>query len=446
MPAVDIDPSPDSKNLLQYIKQKSSTNAVRKIIVALEEAENGVGSWGEDGIHPDSSVYRTAVRALLKANRTDLAIQVYRQRMNARAVRPTSIGTDFPLAASVLKAVLRDCKKRGQKDLHVSDILEDVMRDCDAIESNQLPAAEIGSIDRVVPALISMSTALLNEEKLDIAKRIVQATDRVAHSSNHAHVPVRDFNNLIRMLGKKKMIDQVFEVLALIRKTGGAPNNETFEFLANATVKQVDFVTGAVSMSTLPEPLAAEVAFAGRSNVGKSSLVNMLCNRKALAYVSGRPGKTQQFNYFLVNGKDLESQFYIVDMPGVGYAKVPKPLQKAWMKFMEQYFMYRTSLRLIFHLVDGRHGALADDEALMTQIAATGRERDYVVVLTKMDKMDKQKVKQSILDRTRSALIRNGCPSDTPILLTSANSKLGREELWRELRSALHHLAARRSH
>lgn len=249
---------------------------------------------------------------------------------------------------------------------------------------------------------------------------------------------VGEYNRAIRLLGKARHLEGVFTVLDLMRATAVEPDNETFEFLANAAVRQVEFVTGAVSMSTLPEPLGTEVAFVGRSNVGKSSLVNMLCNRKALAYVSGRPGKTQQFNYFLVNGKHAETQFYMVDLPGVGYAKVPKHVQDEWLRFMGQYFRHRTSLRMVFHLVDGRHGALEDDEELMRQMAACGRSRgEYVVVLTKMDKMDKQKVKRSVLDKIEAALQRNGCGDETPIVLTSSASRLGRDEMWRHLQEVI---------
>ena len=103
---------------------------------------------------------------------------------------------------------------------------------------------------------------------------------------------------------------------------GAQPDAETVEFIANAAVRTVDFVTGAVSMDTLPEALP-EACFAGRSNVGKSSLVNMVTNRKKLAFRSKTPGKTQQFNYFVVNKDEgIGSKFYLVDLPGVGYAEV----------------------------------------------------------------------------------------------------------------------------
>jgi len=209
--------------------------------------------------------------------------------------------------------------------------------------------------------------------------------------------------------------------------------HETFEFLANSAVRSVEFVKGAVSIDTLPDPLKAEVAFAGRSNVGKSSLVNMLCNRKALAKVSGTPGKTQQFNYFNVNNDG----YYLVDLPGVGYARVPKELKSEWKQFMYKYFSVRKELKVLFHLIDGRHGPLEDDEMLMDMVAQSGYTGEYVVVLTKMDKMDKQKVKSTVMKKVQDALVRNGGGDYIPIVATSAETKLGRDELWRFLQQAL---------
>ncbi|KAK1858511.1 hypothetical protein I4F81_001112 [Pyropia yezoensis] len=168
-------------------------------------------------------------------------------------------------------------------------------------------------------------------------------------------------------------MDGVFAVLDALRSTGTPRTPETYEFLAQAAVREVQFVTGAVSMATLPPDGAVpEAAFVGRSNVGKSSLLNMVAGRRALARTSRRPGKTQQFNYFLVNGAEATNRFHLVDLPGVGYAKVPKALQVEWLSFMRAYFRHRRSLRVVFHLIDGRHGPLADDAALMDVMASGG--------------------------------------------------------------------------
>lgn len=273
------------------------------------------------------------------------------------------------------------------------------------------------------------------------------------HSFSAAYGPlsalkVSEYNELLRILGKIRDVDGLFDILDLMRANGVTRDSLTFEYLANAVVRQVRFVTGAVSMSTLPQGDLAEVAFVGRSNVGKSSLVNMICNRRALAYVSGRPGKTQQFNYFLVNElaakEHPEQRFYMVDLPGVGYAKVPDDIQSVWLRFMKSYLKYRTSLRLVFHLVDGRHGPLNDDHSLMQQVAVVRGAFQYVIVLTKMDKTAKQRAKLSVINSTRQALKQNGCDENTPIVLTSASSKLGRDEMWRHLRLAVAPLRSNR--
>lgn len=115
---------------------------------------------------------------------------------------------------------------------------------------------------------------------------------------------------------------------------GLKPDTEAYTHLSNALVKTVEFVAGAVSMDTLPARKLQEAVFIGRSNVGKSSLLNMICNRKDLAYVSKQPGKTQQFNYFTVNDK-TKSSFYFVDIPGVGYAKVSQEQRGKWVQFFE---------------------------------------------------------------------------------------------------------------
>ncbi|CAN0325406.1 unnamed protein product [Ectocarpus sp. 12 AP-2014] len=211
-------------------------------------------------------------------------------------------------------------------------------------------------------------------------------------------------------------------------------DDETYEWLANAAVRGVDFVKGAVSMATLPkEPVLPEAAFIGRSNVGKSSLINMVCNRKALAFTSKRPGKTQQFNYFLMNN-NTENSFYLVDLPGMGYAKVPEKQRKEWSTLFRSYITRRSSLRVLFHLIDGRHGPVGQDHAIMKLMAELPDTARYVVVLTKADKSDNS-VSRQVLEGVVAALREAGV-SRTPVVLTSAASKLGRDGMWRYLRLA----------
>lgn len=423
------------QDLKAFLKQKSSTRAFRKVANTMLDIEASTGPYGH--LVPDADVYRLAVRTLLRELRTDLAFAVYELRIAARARRP-GLGDDVGLAASVIRGVLRDGKKRKQVELDAEVLYKEIKDDCRAPGGAGRKAKAVCG---VIGALLEGQEGkrVLREGRVRDAVRMAMILKGLSEAGGaEAAVGVRDYNNCIRLFGKRRRVDCVFVVLDAMRATGVERDNETFEFLANAVVRQVEFVTGAVSMATLPEALPAEVAFVGRSNVGKSSLVNMICNRKALAYVSGRPGKTQQFNYFLVNGADQESSFYLVDLPGVGYAKVAKTVQADWLAFMDRYLVSRPSLEVIFHLIDGRHGALADDNLLMQRVANSDFEGQYVLVVTKMDKLDKQKVKQSMLDKTRSTLVENGCSADTPILLTSSASKLGRDEIWRYLRQALY--------
>lgn len=423
-------------DLKDFLKDKSSKGAVRKVFQTMTDVENNVGQYGH--LCPDADLYRLAVRCLLRASRTELAFDMYKLRMSARESRPHALGDDVGLAASVLRAVIRDGKKRNQVELDQAVLYDDIRKDCSVEPLDPSTAKSKAS------AICTLVAALLGGDKVkDVrvkdAVRMVSLLKSISIAAESAAaLSVADYNNCVRLLGKRRRLDSVFDIVDAMRATGVALDNESFEFLANSAVRQVEFVTGAVSMQTLPAPVGAEIAFVGRSNVGKSSLVNMICNRRALAYVSGRPGKTQQFNYFLVNGKGEKAPaFYMVDLPGVGYARVAKSIQAEWLKFMDEYLSFRPSLEVIFHLVDSRHGALADDELLMQRIAQSNFKGSYVIALTKVDKLDKQRVKRSMIDKMQSTLIKNGCPSETPILLTSASSKLGRDEIWRFLRRAI---------
>lgn len=236
-------------------------------------------------------------------------------------------------------------------------------------------------------------------------------------------------------------------------------SDRVFEGLSNALIRRTVFVTGAVNMDGCPEPDRGEAVFIGRSNVGKSSLVNCLTNRKSLAFTSKRPGKTQQFNYFAINDKpgrekeikygdvidtekDLDS-FYIVDVPGFGYAKVPDKLKKEWSNFLADYAAHRTSLRVVFHLIDARHGPTDEDRNIMLKMGEILPDSvKYVVVLTKADKNVKGpnsrntgKVPEVVMDSVKKAMVENGV-GNAPIILTSAETKLGRDQMWKYLRLA----------
>ncbi len=181
-----------------------------------------------------------------------------------------------------------------------------------------------------------------------------------------------------------------------------------------------DFLKGVVAMSGLPAADRLEVCFAGRSNVGKSSLLNALTNRKGLARASNTPGRTQEINYFA-----LGDTRFLVDLPGYGYAEAPKAVVETWQRLLKNYLAGRVSLRRVFLLIDGRHGAKSVDEeimALLDRAAVT-----FQAVLTKADKPSKADLEISI-EVTRTAL-RKHVAAYPEMILTSSETGQGLEIL-----------------
>ncbi|MBA4749432.1 MAG: YihA family ribosome biogenesis GTP-binding protein [Alphaproteobacteria bacterium] len=189
-----------------------------------------------------------------------------------------------------------------------------------------------------------------------------------------------------------------------------------------------DFVTSVVSLKTLPPMTLPEIAFAGRSNVGKSSLINALVGRTGLARTSNTPGRTQQLNFF-----NWAGLLYLVDMPGYGYAKAPKEMVAAWTRLVKDYLRGRVSLKRVFLLIDARHGLMKNDLEVMKLLNDSAVS--YQVVLTKMDKLSKAQQEQISL-KVSEAIAKH--PAAYPTLITTSSQKdWGLDELRSHLETIL---------
>ncbi len=178
------------------------------------------------------------------------------------------------------------------------------------------------------------------------------------------------------------------------------------------------FETSCVSLAQCPGDPWPEVAVSGRSNVGKSSLLNMLANRKALAKVSQRPGKTQMLNFF-----HFQENCRLVDLPGYGYAKVPKDVLRKWRAYMNDYLEGRQQLAGIVQLVDSRHEPTTLDKQMVEWMK--GNELPFVIVLTKVDKI-KRGARQKTMSRARKEL---GLDQEFPLVISSSETGEGKKEI-----------------
>ena len=184
-------------------------------------------------------------------------------------------------------------------------------------------------------------------------------------------------------------------------------------------IKQVELETVCGITSRLPENTRPEVAFAGKSNVGKSSLINGLLNRKSLARISSQPGKTQTINFYNVN-----NEVYLVDLPGYGYAKVSEETKAKWGRMIERYLHSSGQLKAVFLLIDIRHEPSANDRDMYNWVVYQGYEP--IIIATKLDKIKRSQVQKQM------KLLREGLQlvPGTRIIPFSAETKQGRDEIW----------------
>lgn len=184
-------------------------------------------------------------------------------------------------------------------------------------------------------------------------------------------------------------------------------------------IKNVNLETVCGITSKLPENTLPEVAFAGKSNVGKSSLINGLMNRKSYARTSQQPGKTQTINFYNIN-----EEIYFVDLPGYGYAKVSEAVKAKWGTMIERYLHTSKRLRLVFLLIDIRHEPSANDKHMYHWIVSQGF--NPVIIATKLDKLKRSQVPKHVRQIREGLDVTEG----TPIVPFSAVSKQGRDEIW----------------
>ncbi|WP_028547654.1 ribosome biogenesis GTP-binding protein YihA/YsxC [Paenibacillus sp. UNC451MF] len=193
-------------------------------------------------------------------------------------------------------------------------------------------------------------------------------------------------------------------------------------------VNQAEFIISAVGPSQYPPDALPEIALAGRSNVGKSSLINRMIQRKNLARTSSKPGKTQQLNYYKIN-QDL----FFVDLPGYGYAQVSKSKREIWGKFIEEYLLHREYLKLVLLIIDLRHPPSKDDQAMYAWLKHNGVP--LCVVTTKADKISKGQWQKHV------KIVKETLQMDKndPFVLFSSEIGLGKDELWGVIQDAIRH-------
>lgn len=188
--------------------------------------------------------------------------------------------------------------------------------------------------------------------------------------------------------------------------------------------RPITFMLSVAQLKQLPDAVVNEIAFSGRSNVGKSSLINALFNQKKLAKTSSTPGRTQQLNFF-----NFDNKMYIVDLPGYGYAKAPEKLVHQWQEVLKTYLRGRPNLRRVFLLIDSRHGIKKEDKEIMDMldIAAVS----YQIVLTKTDKISSPQLAETM--QKTSAEISKHAAAMPDIIATSSEKKTGLDILKTEI-------------
>ena len=185
-------------------------------------------------------------------------------------------------------------------------------------------------------------------------------------------------------------------------------------------IKTIEFIQSVDHWKKCPNLPYPEYAFIGRSNVGKSSLVNMLANKKTLAKISSKPGKTQTINHYLVN-----NNWYLVDLPGYGYATISKTMREMWVRMIEDYLINRENLQLVFVLIDARHDPQENDIHFINNLGELGMP--YSILFTKIDKISRNKLAENVNKFMEK--LKETWEELPPYFMTSATEAIGREDI-----------------
>ncbi len=194
-------------------------------------------------------------------------------------------------------------------------------------------------------------------------------------------------------------------------------------------IKDARFIVSNTNVAKCPKPDRPEYAFIGRSNVGKSSLINMLTNKKSLAKTSGKPGKTQLINHFLIN-----NEWYLVDLPGYGYAKVPKKERVKWEQFLKRYILKRENLYCLFVLIDSRHPAQPVDLKFMEWLGIS--EIPFSIVFTKTDKLKPEELETNL--KAYEEKLFETWETMPGYFVSSSETSAGKEEILEFIESINH--------
>jgi len=181
-------------------------------------------------------------------------------------------------------------------------------------------------------------------------------------------------------------------------------------------IVSAEFIKSIYDLRALPNSVLTEFVFVGRSNVGKSSLINVICNKKKMAKIGSVPGKTRQLNYFLINEK-----FYLVDLPGYGYAKVPEQIRAGWRKLVEDYISERSNVKLVFVLIDSRHEPTYLDELMVSWLEYY--EIPFAIILTKSDKISANKMQKQIYRASKIVNNEDLCIDYIPFSIITGEGK-----------------------